>query len=210
MVIDALKRQGVLEDTWIIYTSDHGEMPGDHRCRNKGVFYEGALNIPLCIRPPGGSAGWQSRALTDQLDVVETMLDVAGARTLDGAEYRSSLSDKILNGEDASGAQEGKEVVYSEVRLCSMVRNDRFKMSVDSLTREPLDLYDMEEDPTEIRNLVQEPAYRAIRAELSENHLDRLLDKLDQTKVKKYQDTIVADPRRGGWQALEKPPSHNT
>ena len=94
--------------------------------------------------------------------------------------------------------------------LCSMVRNDRFKMSVDSLTREPLDLYDMEEDPTEIRNLVQEPAYRAIRAELSENHLDRLLDKLDQTKVKKYQDTIVADPRRRGWQALEKPPSHNT
>ena len=210
MVVDALERQGVLEDTWIIYTSDHGEMLGDHRCRNKGVFYEGALNIPLCIRPPGGSNGWQSRALTDQLDVVETMLDVAGARTLDGAEYRSSLTDKILDGEDASGAQKGKEVVYSEVRLCSMVRNDRFKMSVDSLTREPLDLYDMEEDPSEVRNLVLEPTHKDVRAELLENHLGRLLDKLDQTKVKKYQDTVLADPKRGGWQRLVKPPSTST
>jgi hypothetical protein len=50
----------------------------------------------------------------------------------------------------------------------------------------------------------------AICAELSDNHLGRLLDKLDQTKVKKYQDTVLADPKRGGWQALKRPPSHNT
>ena len=91
-----------------------------------------------------------------------------------------------------------------------MVRNDRFKMSVDSLTCEPLDLYDMEEDPSEVRNLVLEPTHKDVRAELLENHLCRLLDKLDQTKVKKYQDTVLADPKRGGWQALVKPPSHNT
>jgi len=83
-------------------------------------------------------------------------------------------------------------------------------MSVDSLTREPLDLYDMEEDPSEVRNLVLEPTHKDVRAELLENHLGRLLDKLDQTKVKKYQDTVLADPKRGGWQALVKPPSTST
>jgi len=138
------------------------------------------------------------------------MLDISGAAALEGEEYRSSLVSKIRNGEDASGAQEGKEVVYSEVRLCSMVRNDRFKMSVDSLTREPLDLYDMEEDPSEVRNLVLEPTHKDVRAELLENHLNHLLEKLDHKKVKKYQDTLVADPKRGGWQALGKPPPTST
>ena len=84
MVLDALEAKGVMDNTWIIYTSDHGKMLGDHRCNHKSVFYEGALTIPLCIRPPAGTDGWQARGLTDQLDLVETMLDIADAETLDG------------------------------------------------------------------------------------------------------------------------------
>lgn len=170
----------------------------------KAVFYEGALNIPLCIRPPGGTKGWQSRALTDQLDVVETMLEVAGADTLDGSNYRSSLLAKVLNGQSAPTSQEGKAAAFSEVMLFSMVRTDRFKLSVDSLTREPLDLYDMHEDPTELRNLVADPAYAQVCADLMGNHLDGLLDRLDRSKVEKYQETLKADPNRGGWQAHGK------
>ena len=150
LVLDALRRKGVLDNTWIIYTSDHGEMLGDHRCRNKALFYEGALNVPLCIRPPGGVAGWRSGALTDHLDVVETMLDIAGAETLDGSEYRSSLCEKVLSERNASDAERGKHVAFSEVRLFSMVRDDRYKLAVDSLTREPLELYDMSLDPNEL------------------------------------------------------------
>ena len=204
MVLKALEEKGVMDNTWIIYSSDHGEMLGDHRCRHKSVFYEGALNIPLCIRPPGGTDGWQSRALTDQLDLVETMTEIAGAETLEGGEYRSSLVDKVLNGPNAPGAQEGKEVVFSEVELSSMVRDDRYKMNVDTLTREPLELYDMDEDPKELNNLVEDPAYQEMRSRLMNNHLNGLLDKLDKTKVKIYQDTLAADPARGGWKVLEK------
>ena len=205
LVLDALERKGVMDDTWIVYTSDHGEMLGDHRCRNKAVFYEGALTIPLCIRPPGGTRGWRSRGLTDQLDVVETLLEIAGAPSLDGAEHRTSLAGRILDGPDAPGAHRGKEAVFSEVMLFSMVRNDRFKLSVDSLTREPVDLYDMEEDPCELRNLVDDPALRPVREALVADHLDGLLDRLDHARVEKYRDTLKRDPDRGGWKAIEKP-----
>ena len=204
LVLDALQKKGVMDNTWIIYTSDHGEMLGDHRLRNKAVFYEGALHIPLCIRPPGGTSSWQTPALTDQLDVVETMLEIAGAETLDGFEYRQSLASKILNGQDAPGAQSGKDVVFSEVMLFSMVRSDRFKLNVSSVTREPLELYDMVEDPKELRNLIEDPAYRSVRDELIASHLNRLLDRLDNEKVAKYQAMLKSDPNRGGWKALDK------
>lgn len=204
LVLDALQKRGALDDTWVIYTSDHGEMLGDHRCRNKALFYEGALTVPLCIRPPGGVKGWRSTALADHLDVVETMLEIAGAATLDGTEFRSSLMSKISNGPNAADAHVGKDVAFSEVRLFSMVRSDQHKLTVDSLTRAPLELYDMASDPEELRNLVEEPEYSGILEELIDDHLHGLLGRLDHQKVKKYQETLKIDPNRGGWKAFEQ------
>ena len=203
VVLNALDKKGVLDNTWVIYTSDHGEMLGDHRCRNKALFYEGALTVPLCIRPPGGVKGWRSAALTDHLDVVETMLEIAAAPMLDGAAHRSSLVSKVHDGPDAIDAQCGKEVAFSEVRLFSMVRDDRYKASVDSLTREPLELYDLLDDPRELHNLVHDPAHLWVQHELVKKHLAGLLDRLDVEKLKTYQATLSADPTRGGWKVLE-------
>ena len=202
LVLDALQKKGVLDDTWVIYTSDHGEMLGDHRCRNKALFYESALTVPLCIRPPGGVKCWRSTALTDHLDVVETMIEIADAATLDGTEFRSSLMSKISNGPNAVDAHVGKDVAFSEVRLFSMVRSDQHKLTVDSLTREPLELYDMASDPEELRNLVQEPQFEGIRRDLLEGYLNGLLDRLDHEKVRQYQATLKSDPNRGGWKAI--------
>ncbi len=179
-------------------------MLGDHRCRNKALFYEGALNVPLCIRPPGGVDGWRSEAIVDHLDVVETMLELADADTLAGSEYRSSLVSKILDDARSAHAHLGKEAVFSEVRLFSMVRNNRFKLSVDSLMREPLELYDMTEDPLELRNLVEDQAYRTIREELISDKLDGLLNRLDRNKLAIYEATLKADPHRGGWQSIDQ------
>ena len=204
LVLGALEKRGVLDDTWVIYTSDHGEMLGDHRCRNKALFYEGALTVPLCIRPPGGVTGWRTSALTDHLDVVETMLEIVDAATLDGEELRSSLVSKIANGAAAEDAHVGKDVAFSEVRLFSMVRSDQYKLTVDSLTREPLELYDMASDPEELKNLVDDPALEGVRKDLIEGHLNGLLDRLDHEKVQKYQSTLKTNPNRGGWRAIEQ------
>lgn len=64
-VIKALEQRGMMENTWIIYNSDHGDNLADHRLTQKVVFYESALKIPLIIRPPGGIPGWKSAALCD-------------------------------------------------------------------------------------------------------------------------------------------------
>jgi arylsulfatase len=71
-IIDALAAKGLLENTWVIYNSDHGEMAGDHFMSHKIVFYEGALRIPCIFRPPGGSAGRRSGILCDHLDIAAT------------------------------------------------------------------------------------------------------------------------------------------
>ena len=124
-----LREKGLLDNTWIIYNSDHGEMLGDHFMSHKLVFYEGAIHIPLIIRPPGGIPGRTCEGLTDHLDVAASLIEIAGAKSLEGSEGRSLIS-QVMAGPDDLGAQEGKEVIYSEVSGFSMVRNDKYKLVI--------------------------------------------------------------------------------
>lgn len=188
LVLQSMQERGLMENTWIVYTSDHGEMMGDHRIAEKGVFYEGALNIPFIVRPPGGTSPWKSNALTDHYDVTDTLIDAAGAEPLDNSHGVSQIP-KIQAGPDAPGAQDGKEVVYSEISLYSMARNDQYKMTIDSLTREPLELYDMVNDPKELHNLVNEPSLKPVRDHFLEEYFSQLLANMNQEQLKIYQDT---------------------
>ena len=186
-VLKALEEKGEMDNTWIVFSSDHGEMLGDHGLIAKKVFYEGALNIPCIVRPPGGIEGWQSDGLTDHLDIGATLLDAAGAVPYEDSDGRSLLP-LIAAGPEAPGAQVHKEAVLSEMGLppmaYSMVRTDRYKMSVNTLTRETLDLYDMEEDPKELHNRVNDPSLETVRQELLEGHLNRLLSRMDLSRLK--------------------------
>lgn len=186
-VLKALEERGWLDNTWIVYTSDHGEMLGDHRLNHKMAFYEGALNIPCIIRPPGGIKGWRSAALTDQLDVAASLLDIASARPLEGSDGRS-LIPQVKASLDDPAAQQGKEVIFSEIMGYSMVRDERYKMAVNSRTRQAVELYDMVNDPNELRNLAEDPSLEKVRNDLLEKHLNRLLGHLDEEKLKVYED----------------------
>lgn len=196
LILQALQDRGLLDNTWVIYGSDHGEMVGDHRLSHKMVFYEGAVNIPCIFRPPGGVKGWTSWALTGQIDVTATLLDIAGAAPLPGSDSRSLLP-QVQAGPGAPGADAGKEVILSEVFGFSMVRTERYKMCVDARTREPVELYDMETDPQELHNLVQEPSLEHVRRELLDRHFSRLLGKLDGDKLDRYEETQAARARGG-------------
>lgn len=181
-VIQSLIDQGLMDNTWIIYTSDHGEMLGDHRLVQKVVFYEGAQNIPIIIRPPGGTDPWVVNGLADHYDIVSTILDVANAAPLEN-DHGVSLAPTIQAGKDAASAQGGKEVSFSEVQHCSMARTDKYKMSIDSITREPLELYDMENDPDELENLVNEPSLAALREEMQRRYFDELLANMNMPQL---------------------------
>jgi len=191
LLMQALQKRGLMDNTWIIYSSDHGEMLGDHRLQQKAVFYESALNVPLIVRPPGGSRRWQADGLTDHLDLGATLLDAAGAEPFEDSPG-SSLVPRILAGPDAPSAQEGKDVVFSEVGelgpFCSMARNEQYKMTIDSSTEQPLELYDMVNDPGELRNLVNEPSLESVRRMFSDEYFSQLLASQDKTKLKEFQE----------------------
>ena len=78
-MVEALERTGVLDNTWIIYTSDHGEMGGNHGMMSKCVLYEPAVRVPLIIRPPGGWPHAVVDSLVEHLDVPATVREIAGA-----------------------------------------------------------------------------------------------------------------------------------
>jgi len=177
-IMKALEEKDLLDNTWIIYNSDHGEMLGDHMMSHKIVFYEGALRIPCIFRPPGGTNGWESQGLTDHLDIAASLIDIAGAKPLEGSDGQS-LIPKINEGRNGKKAQEGKDAVFSEVHGFSMVRTPRYKMAVKSNSRRPVELYDLKNDPSELINLVKDPKYKSIRQELMERYLNRLLAHMD-------------------------------
>ena len=186
MVIQSLEENGLLDNTWIVYTSDHGEMLGDHRFNQKSVFYEGALNIPLIVRPPGGTKPWTTNSLTDHFDICSTLLDAAGTPPLE-VDRGLSLLKKIEGGPDAPDAQSGKRVIFSEVNLHSMARTERYKLTIDSLTREPLELYDLKHDPHELQNLVNEPTLSGVRDQFLTEYFDHLLANLNEPQLEVYQ-----------------------
>jgi arylsulfatase A-like enzyme len=77
-VVNALRSAGVLDNTIIIYTSDNGFLFGDHGRRAKGVFFEGAIRVPLIIRGPGIPEKQKRDQLVNNLDVVATIEQLAG------------------------------------------------------------------------------------------------------------------------------------
>jgi len=177
-----LEEKDLMDNTWIIYNSDHGEMLGDHMMSHKIVFYEGALRIPCIFRPPGGTKGWKCQGLTDHLDIAASFIDIARAKPLEGSDGQS-LIPKINEGSNEKNAQEGKDAIFSEVHGFSMVRTARYKMAVKSNSRRPVELYDLKNDPSELNNLVKNLKYESVRQKLMERYLSRLLDRMDQNRT---------------------------
>lgn len=178
-VVSALEQRGQLDNTWIVFSADHGEMLGDHGLLAKKVFYDAAVNVPCFFRPPGGMVHTTTEALTCHLDIPATLVDIAAAAALENTDGRSLLP-ALKSGDEISIHQ---TAVLSELGLppsaFTMVRNDRYKLSVDTLTRKPIDLYDLSEDPDELHNRIEDPAYQSVSDELIETVLAPMLSNLD-------------------------------
>ncbi|MFW9873423.1 MAG: sulfatase [Candidatus Thorarchaeota archaeon] len=173
-IIKALEEKGLSDNAWIFYTSDHGEMLGDHMMSHKIVFYEGALKIPLIIKPPGGMSGWQSKGLTDQIDIAVSLIDIANAKPLENCEGRS-LIPQVLAGPENEYAQKGKDVIFSQVLRYTMVRNEQYKLVVRSHNLESVEFYDLINDPNELENKFNDPNLEPFRQQLIDTYLKKLL-----------------------------------
>lgn len=141
-IIDAVEQRGELDNTLIIFASDHGEMLGDHGRYNKRVAYEGSVHVPLIITGPGVRQGAISDALVELIDISATLLEAAGLPIPRDWDARSLLP--VLSGHAADGTH--REVQQSALRDWRMFCDGRWKLVITDESRE---LYDLANDPQE-------------------------------------------------------------
>ena len=185
-MLAALDRTGQREDTIVIFTSDHGEMLGDHAIYNKGVFfYEGGMRVPLIIDGPGFQEGVNSSALVELTDIAPTLLEAAGVDAPLGMQGRSLYP--LLRGKRTP--DDHRQSVYAEHyldqepareqdSLYTMIRTDKYKL-VRSHGRDEGELYDLATDPDELNNRWDDPDYLEIRADLLAKMTDRMAETAD-------------------------------
>jgi len=171
-----LEASGEAENTVIIFTSDHGETLGDHGLFYKGCrFYEGLTRVPLLIRGPGFAESLRYDHPVELLDLSATLLDIAGA---DIPSYHQGRSLLPILRREQSPEQPLRPFVRSEYfdglapdftgghgAFATMHREGRWKLTVYHSIGKG-ELFDLETDPWEHRNLWNDPAYRDTRDEL--------------------------------------------
>lgn len=159
-IIDSLEKKGLLENTIIIFSSDHGEGCGAHHWNQKQVFYEKVLNIPLIVAWKGITIpeSKNQNLVSNGLDLFPTICDFASVE-LPGKYFGKSLKKIILEGEEV----EKNEYIVSETSFADndtllglsgrCLRSNKFKYIVYSKGDIREQLFDMEIDPGERNNL---------------------------------------------------------
>jgi arylsulfatase len=165
-IVSALDAKGMLDDTWIIYTSDHGEMGGNHGLMSKCVLYRPAVRVPLIVRPPAGCPARVVDGLVDHIDVPATVRAIAGAPDVPGGEGHSLL--EVLGGD---GDPAGRAVSVSENWGFASFETDRYKLVVDEDACSPCQLFDLRADPDEDHNLLSDPAAKDAVEDLMETRV---------------------------------------
>lgn len=188
-ILDALEAGGMKENTLVVFTTDHGSpFPGA-----KASLYDPGINTTLLMRWPEGWAGNQvSDTLLSNVDLFPTVLEIAGAQVPDGIQGRSFLP--LLKGQDYAGRDfifAGKNTQASDIKRCVRTKRHKYIRNYDpgpslmfstdlevSLTRrdmgnehiEPrpeVELYDLEADPTEKRNLAGNDTFTYVERDLA-------------------------------------------
>jgi arylsulfatase A-like enzyme len=156
-----------LDDTIIIYTSDHGCSLGHHGFWGKGNstrplnMYDTSLRIPLIWRGPGIEAGPVIADNVDHYDTFQTVLALAGIEPDDSRRYPGTAYHRQLRGERI----EWDQTRYGEYGDLRMIRTPEWKL-VYRYPDGPHDLFHLQTDPGETRNVYDDPAQRAIIADL--------------------------------------------
>lgn len=190
LVLDYLDSAGLAEDTLVLYTTDNGYFLGEHGWYDKRFMYEPALRIPLLVRYPrlvGGGQVPDRPALN--VDIAPTLLDFAGIRVPDEMQGRSLRP--LLEGDPPEDWRESilysyyenswafREMAREQMTDPSFqfwtphrvgphrgVRTDRYKLIEYYGEEDYWELFDLQEDPHELRNLYAEPGHAQLIAEL--------------------------------------------
>ncbi len=182
-LVAGLEQRGLMDNTVIVFTSDHGDMMGDHWFRAKGMyFFDGALKVPGVLYAPGlARPGRTSDALVETIDLMPTLLDLAGAptpATVKGRSLAKLLEDEaVAHRPDVFSEWQGFSFSRPDVRVCSL-QDDRYRI-VFFQNQTYGQLYDRQADPDELCNLWDSPDHREAKQALTAKLLNRMMANLE-------------------------------
>jgi arylsulfatase A-like enzyme len=185
-LLAALKESGQLDKTIVIFSADQGIAIGSHGLLGKQSLYDAAMKSPLVFAGPGIPSG-KSEALVYLLDIYPTVCELAGAAVppgIDGRSFRPVLAGKA--------PRVREELFFSYMSVQRALRDERWK-----LIRYPqvnvTQLFDLQADPEEIRDLSTDPA-QATRIEQMLARLQAAQEKFDDS-----QPLSITDPKPAAW-----------
>jgi len=197
--LSLLEESGFLDDTIIVYTSDHGEMMGEHRLWEKRTWHEDSARVPLLIQTPEQRASVSPGARIDTpvslADLFPTLADLAEASYPDDLEGRS-LRHSVATGEEPEARPIVYEYLYprfGDATMYRAVRSENYKL-INFEGHDDL-LFDLEADPNEQANLADQPTeeHERVIAELREvaegsHSFDEILSRreADEKEAKAY------------------------
>jgi len=149
-----LDELGLADNTLVIFTSDHGEMLGDHGMHSKNIFYEGSVHVPLLLRLPGViPAGTVIQTPSSHLDLFATILDYCGQA---GQASEGNSLRPFIEGKESGTGRVAVSEWNSQTVPRFMIFDGRWKYMCGQATDAPsLDaLYDLKNDPQELNNLI--------------------------------------------------------
>ena len=157
-LLESIDEKGIKENTIVLFTTDHGEMAGSHKLIAKTTFYEESAKTPVIIRYPGTikSKTLNNNAIVGTIDIMPTLLDLAGVSIPTGIDGRS-FKNEIINPQNETNF----DVLFSQNQFGRMVRYDDFKYVKSVVYGNTYEiLYDLKNDPLESTNLVNDNKYR--------------------------------------------------
>ncbi|CAE7406088.1 Fahd2 [Symbiodinium microadriaticum] len=204
-VLDALERSGKADNTIVIFTSDHGDMFGDHGLMLKVMMaYDGVLHVPLTIKAPGVKPG-HTKSLASSLDIAPTLIDMMNVPSYYGIQGKSLTP--VL---DDAGASVRDSVLVEEEQIfpdpstgartdIRTIITDEGRLSLRSATPVVGELHDHDNDPLEADNIFDDPGAGALRQRLSDQLIDNSQMKLatfthnGNTRIGIVEDDAVID-----------------
>ena len=171
-ILDALDANGLADNTVVVYTTDHGDLLGDHGLYLKGPTpYEGLLRVGMLFQGPNVPAGKIVEDPVSTLDLAATFLDLADVEKPEEIQSESLLP-LIANGSGAT-----RDMAYNEWNLAATrcgvplemrtIRTKSHKCTFELLSGAG-ELYDLVNDPLEMTNLFDDAGYRTVRTELED------------------------------------------
>ncbi len=168
-ILETLDRKGYLENSIVIFTSDHGDCMTDHGHSQKWTMYDIITRMPLIVWSPGRiPAGKRIEGLCQQMDIGPAILEWAGAEVPKGLEAKSiapAISDPNWQPRDYVFAEQAQDGILTGTQFMTMVRSPEWKL-VHFLDEPWGQLFDLKQDPNEINNLWNSPEHVDKKREL--------------------------------------------